>query len=76
MPVVKHSRNLVKPNIISSRLDHVEKLEIMMSWWPSWIFFRKRKQHKMTQDIHICTYKFQQDPTIFTTLEFWWEARL
>ena len=30
-----------------------KKTVIMTSWWPSRIFYRKWKQHKITQDIHM-----------------------
>ena len=47
--------------------EHFEKSAIMTSWRPSWIC-RKRKQHKITQDIHMYVelhIKFRQDPIIF-----------
>ena len=36
---------------ISRGINHFEKSPIMLSWRPSWIFFRKWKQHKINRDI-------------------------
>ena len=37
----------------------------MTSWRPSWFFFPKRKQHKITQDIHMYLHnKFRQESSL------------